>query len=245
MAKSSRKLDQLAALLERTGGDPDRLEAVRRAQKFRRSWIELAEFLCKVRRQRLHERWGFSDFHTYCDEELTLKRATVDKLTMSYSTLQSHAPDVLKRDGVANRIPSYESIDYYAKAAGEGPANDTGPVRSPKVGNDEIKELGRAVFEDAEPVRELRRRFDPVFFPQPKAATELATLNQASSAAKRLAQLLPEIRGLSDKQVRRLEADLGDLRTTLEDLAAPLKDKLDKKRKREAAAREKATAEVG
>ncbi|TPV97190.1 MAG: hypothetical protein B7733_00790 [Myxococcales bacterium FL481] len=245
MAKSSRKLDELAALLERTGGDPERIEAVRRTQKFRRTWLELAEFLCQIRRKRTYERWGFSDFHAYCNDELTLKRATVDKLTMSYATLQSHAPQVLKRDGVARQIPSYEAIDYFAKAREDVAANDTASARAKKAGDTELEELGRAVFESAEPVRELRKRFDPVFFPQPKAAVELSALNQASSAAKRLAQILPEIRGLPDKQVRRLEAELGDLRTTLDDLALPLKEKLERKKKRDAAARERTKAEAG
>ncbi|EDM73529.1 hypothetical protein PPSIR1_07300, partial [Plesiocystis pacifica SIR-1] len=128
MSKSTRKLDALAALLERTGGDPRRIEAVRRAQSFRRSWIDLAETLVTVRSKHLYEKWGYGDFYEYCQDELTLKRGTVDKMTISYSTLERRAPEVLERDGVARQIPSYESLDYYHKTVGELEAFAQQPV---------------------------------------------------------------------------------------------------------------------
>ncbi|MEE9385708.1 MAG: hypothetical protein V3V08_20040 [Nannocystaceae bacterium] len=247
MPKSARELDELAQLLERTGGDPERIEAVRRVQKFRRSWIELAEFLCEVRRSRVHERWGFADFHAYCSEELTLKRATVDKLTISFSTLKSHAPQVLKWDGVAKTIPSYEAIDYFSKAVGKSAADQTDdrppPRPSGKGTIDDVSELSAAVFDDATPVRELRKRFDNVFFPQPRAAGQLGAIQKASAAARRLAEVLPDIQGLADSKIRRIEGELGSLRQRLEELALPLKEKVARAKKRSEKERHKEPAE--
>ena len=45
-------------------------------------------------------------------------KVTVDKLTISYHTIERHAPQVLSWDGVAKTIPSYEAIDYYSRALG-------------------------------------------------------------------------------------------------------------------------------
>ncbi len=245
MARATKKLDDLARLLEKTGGDPQRLEAVKRAQRFRRSWIDLAQMLCKIRSKRSYQRWGYEDFHTYCSEELTLKKATVDKLTISYSTLERHAPAVLDRDGIAKTIPSYEAIDYYSKVV-DTPANDAGddeddeaprPRRAsklppPRVTDEVVSELRTAVFDEGQPVAELRKRFDPIIFPQPKNAEKLAVIQRASAAARKLAELLPDIEGLPESQVSRLESQLGKLRTDLEQLAEPLKEKVARAQKR-------------
>jgi hypothetical protein len=243
VSRGTRKLDELAALLERTGGDPTRIEAVRRAQKFRRSWIDLAEHLVKVRRERLHERWGFPDFHAYCEEELTLKRGTVDKLTISFSTLERHAPHVLQWDGVAKTIPSYQAIDYFARAANEprdpfaqdaaDHGDDAPPSRAaPRRATTELKELASAVFDEGQPVGELRRRFDPTFFPQPRGAEQLATLRRASTLAAKLADLLPALNGVEAATIQRLERELGRLRNEVEELAAPLAEKVERSKAR-------------
>lgn len=247
MARSSKKLDDLARLLEKTGGDAERLEAVKRAQKFRRSWLELAEAITKIRKNRSYERWGYDDLYAYCKDELTLKKPTVDKLTISYSTLQRHAPQVLSRDGVAKTIPSYQAIDYFSRAVGdEEPANDPEPLpgkkKAPPRAGEHFQELSSAVFDEGQPVTELRKRFDPVFFPKPKGAEKLATIQRANGAARKLAELLPDIDGLPESQVRKLEAELGKLRSKLDELAEPLKDKVAKAQKRLKAPRVRSAA---
>lgn len=229
MARATQKLDELAALLERTGGEPQRLEAVRRAQNFRRSWLDLAKVLAEIRSKRRFERWGYTDFFTYCKEELTLKKATVDKLTMSYRALEQHAPQVLTWDGVAKTIPSYEAIDYYAKAMGPSADADAGedaPAPRPKSRRatpERMDELSSAVFDEGRPVAELRKTFDPIFFPKPKGTEKLGVINKANAAARKLAELLPDIEGLPANQVGALEVQLGKLRTKLDELAEPLK----------------------
>jgi hypothetical protein len=241
--KSSRKLDALAALLERTGGDPKRIEAVRRAQSFRRSWVDLAEILCQVRARNLFEKWGYSDFYEYAQDELTLKRATVDKLTISYSTLERHAPQVLQRDGVATRIPDYDALEYYHRTVGELEAVSTADEeaanedperprrrgRVPQLPAPELRqEFEEAVFNEGQPLGELRRRFDQHFFPRPKGAEELDRIKKASATARKLAELLAEIDGLPETMVRKLEGELGKLRAQLDDLAEPIKDQVAK-----------------
>ncbi|HFE46768.1 MAG TPA: hypothetical protein ENJ18_14970 [Nannocystis exedens] len=238
----TKKIDALAELLERTGGDAERLEVVRRTQRFKRSWIELAEALSKVRSSQAFTRWGYSDFYKYCKEELTLKRATVDKLTISFHTLRSHAPEVLEWDGVAKVIPSYEAVDYFSRAVGEvdsrsapRPSKDS-KESSAESANPEseefIREVRHAVFDEGKPLAELRKRFDPVLYPRPKGAAKLEIVQKASAAARRLAELLPDIDGLEDKRVQRLEVELGALRQELDAICAPLKESVKKEKAR-------------
>jgi YihY family inner membrane protein len=222
VAQGINKIEALAELLERTGGDAQRLEVVRRTQRFKRSWIELAETLARVRSDRAYTRWGFNDFYRYCAEELTLKRPTVDKLILSFSTIQSHAPEVLEWDGVAKVIPSYEAVDYFSRAVGkispdDGEAEaawdatedrrDPGEVAPPrpKRRSDEdaefLQTVRHAVFDEGQPVAELRKRFDPVLYPRPKGAEKLEILQKASAACA------PPRRALARHRRHRAQAD--------------------------------------
>ncbi|MCA9720729.1 MAG: hypothetical protein H6713_37475 [Myxococcales bacterium] len=244
MASSTKKIDQLAELLEKTGGDAQRLDVVKRTQKFKRSWIELAEALAKVQRERAYTRWGFKDFFEYCSAELTIKKATAEKLVLSYTTIRRHAPEVLKWDGVARTIPSYEAVDYYSRAVGpfideggDGDAGDDAPPRprsriqvepTPEL----MAEMKQAVFDEGKPVGELRKRFDPVIYPKPKAAEKLEVVRKANATAKKLAELLPDIDGLDPKRVRQLDEQLGALREQLDAIAEPLKEKVARAQKR-------------
>ena len=79
------RLDRLHDALESQGADRLRLELVRRARNFKRSWVEMAEALTRVRAAQVYLEWGYPDFETYCHSELMLTKGTVDKLTGSYA----------------------------------------------------------------------------------------------------------------------------------------------------------------
>lgn len=234
MAGSTEKIETLLRRLERSGAEPTRLDALRCAQQFKRSWVELAGKLVEIRRNRGYEAWGYDDFHRYCAEELHLRRGTVDKLTISFSTLERVAPQVLSWDGVAKTIPSYEAIDYLGKAMRLPPDAEQAASRKreePAPPREVIKELRQAVFDEGQTVGELRKRFDPVLWPKPKGADELELMQKASALAKKLVEVLSEIEGLSDRRVAAVEQVLGALRQDLEGIAEPLRAKLDRKRK--------------
>jgi hypothetical protein len=217
-----KKLDAIGQFLERHGDDPSRLDVVRRAQTFKRSWIELAEALVRVRASGEYRAWGYDDFHRYCQGELQLKAATVDKLTVSYSTLKHHAPDVLDRDGVVRAIPSYQSIDYFARAVDHA-ANDVAERGGVRLGSSNvIDELRSAVFEDGRPLGELRKRFDPILRPQSDAAQQLQQVDQALRLLSKLGEILPQLEGLSMQRRQRTDASLDLLKEDLERMREPL-----------------------
>ena len=234
MSNATDKIDALLAELTRTGADPDRLEALRCTQRFKRSWVELGETLVRMRQQDSHERWGFTDFYEYCAAELHLRRATVDKLTISFSTLQRLAPQVLKWDGIQREVPSYQAVDYFGKAMDRAKdaraANDSHPPQ-----REQIKELRTAVFDEGQSVGELRRRFDPIFHPKAKGTEDLEVIGRTRSAANKLIAVLPDVPGLSDRCTTAVEKAIGLLRTELEDLEAPLRDKLERAKKKASA----------
>ncbi|HEX7479637.1 MAG TPA: hypothetical protein VF331_17665 [Polyangiales bacterium] len=205
MGKSDEQLQALADRLERAGDDPARVDIVRRAQRFKRSWIELAEGLLKLRKSRAYERWGYADLHEYCNKELHIKQATVDKLMLSYSTLQTHAPEVLKRDGVSREIPTIEAVDYFTRAFG---ANDEQAPAHRRLDAPKgvLAELRSAVFDEGQSASELRKRFDPILRPKDESDENTEALRKAKALAERLGQVVQGIDGLAESRVGRVLA---------------------------------------
>jgi hypothetical protein len=212
------RLDALIERLER-GADPERLDIVRRAQRFKRSWVELAEGLSALRKSRAYEGWGYADLHEYCQKELHLKPATIDKLVLSYGTLRRHAPDVLEHDGISREIPSLESVDYYSRALGVRDPDQEAPARrrldAPKAVLDELR---TAVFDEARPVTELRKRFDTVFRPKREGDPEQEVLKKTRALAEKLSEAVSAAPGLSEKRVARVMAMVEALVRDLDEL---------------------------
>ena len=209
------RLGDLAEALEAEGADELRVHVVRRARDFKRSWVNMAEALVEVRNRESYLDWGYEDFYSYCSLELQLKQATADKLTGSYVALKRHAPSVLKRDGLNERIPTCDAVDYFAKALQKNPSND---ADERAVAQDVVDELREAVFEEGAPVTELRKRFNPVFNPKPEGAEQIDAIRRAAAAARRLERMIEEIDGLRRPMVRTTLETLEALREDLTEL---------------------------
>jgi len=210
------RLGDLAEALEASGADELRVHVVRRAREFKRSWVMMAEALVEVRNRESYLSWGYDDFYSYCSLELQIKQATADKLTGSYVALKRHAPSVLKRDGLSERIPTCDAVDYFAKALQRSPSNDAGDERA--VDQDVVDQLRHAVFEEGTGVTELRKRFNPVFHPKPEGAEQLDAIRRTTAAARRLERMVEEIDGLRRPTVRATLDSLEALREELTSL---------------------------
>ncbi len=225
MTRADEELAALADTLAAKGDDGLRLEMVQRARRFKRSWVEMAEAIVQVRDTQAYRRWGYPDLYRYCLDELQIKGVTVDKLTGSFTALTRHAPQVLRRDGVAQSIPSVDCVDYFAQALGIGAAND-GPRKRRGDGarveptEEVVEELRHAVFDEGRSVAELRRQFNPVLRPKPAGDDRRETIAKAATAAKRLETLLPDIDGLSAGRVTEVTRALEALRQDLDALRA-------------------------
>ena len=123
---------------------------------------------------------------------------------------------MLKRDGLNERIPTCDAVDYFARALQKNPSNDDGERAVPE---EVVDELRHAVFEEGAPVSDLRKRFNPVFSPKPEGSEEMDTLRRATAAVRRLERTIEEIDGLPRPTVR---ASLDALEALREDLTALL-----------------------
>lgn len=204
------RLEALADQLERAGDDPFRVTLLRCAQRFKRSWLELAKVLSELQSRRAFDRWGYADLHEYCQKELSIRPSTVDKLLLSYGTVQRHAPEVLMPSRERGEVPSIDAVDYFARAIGrEEAAAGKRLDAAPEV----IDKLRAAVFEEGRSLPELRAEFSPLLRPKAQEADDAAA--RARAAAQRLLGLLPNVPGLTEARMARtcaaLEALVRDL----------------------------------
>ncbi len=227
MASGDRKLQLRMAELAEQGADPLRLEVLQRARQFKRSWIDMAEALMKVRASGAYQAWGHADLYAYCADELLIKRKTVDKLTGSLTAIKRHAPALLDARDLERPIPSCESVDYFARAVGER-GEDSPPDHPIEV----LDELREAVFDQARPLSAIRRQFNSVLYPKSDDQCALEALEKASAAARRVANLLPTVDGLSRRRVLEVEAALGALQQDLERLIPAARERLEQVRGR-------------
>ena len=159
--------------------DATRAELLRRARLFKASWIELAEALTRVKRDRDWKRWGFDSLEAYAKTELHLKQETVDKLTGSYSFLKRRAPSILTRDPVSEPIPSYQAVDFLRRAED-----------LPETPPDALEAIRHRVLVDAAPVGAVSRAYRDVVFPVDASQRRARDVAGLKNVAKRLRELL-------------------------------------------------------
>jgi hypothetical protein len=189
--------------------DPERAELLRRARRFKSSWIELAEALSSAKRRALWRGWGYESFEAYAKGELHLRQETVDKLTGSYSFLQRRAPAILERDGLRERVPSYQAVDFLRRAE----ERDDAP-------RDVIEQLRTRVLEEAAPASTVTRAYGEVVFPLDEGTKRARDLAGVKNVAKRLRELLGETRAVPRKLASEVSSSLEKLLEAIEDKEA-------------------------
>jgi hypothetical protein len=189
----------LESLAEEHADDPQRVELLHRARRFKASWIELAEGLTDARRHGHWRRWGFVSLDEYAKTELHLRPETVEKLTGSFQFLKSKAPDVLRRDGVSAPIPSYQSVDFLRRAEAR-----TGADLESK--GDVMEALRKRVLDEAAAPAAIAREFKAAVFPIDEATRK----EQDAAALRNVAKRLKEILGDTRAVPRRLAGEVGE-----------------------------------
>ena len=86
----------------------------------------------------------------------------------------------------------------------------------PGPGDEVVRELREAVFDDPKPVAVLRKTFDPLFFPKPEGAERVENLEKTRGAVRRLEALLQAIEGVDEGRVKTLLPLLAELRAELD-----------------------------
>jgi hypothetical protein len=189
--------------------DPERAELLRRARRFKASWVELAEALTAAKKHGTWRGWGYDSFDAYVRTELHLKPETADKLTGSYSFLQRRAPAVLRRDPLREPLPSYESVDFLRRAED-----------SEDAPRDTVDEIRRRVIDEAAPAPTLARAYNDVVFPVDESTRRSRDVAGIRNVAKRLRELLAETHVVPRKLATEVTGALDKLLEAVDDKGA-------------------------
>ncbi|MEM6960802.1 MAG: hypothetical protein AAF550_03545 [Myxococcota bacterium] len=189
--------------------------------RFRRSWVDMARALVELKQTRTYESWGYSDLYAYCNKELFIRKPTVDKLVGSFETLEQYAPSLLTRDEPEQPIPSYDAVDYFARALSEQQDGDL------SVASDRIDDFREAVFEQAKPISSLRREFGAVFFGKSEQQEALERLERTNVSIRRLCGLLTKCAGVSSDRLERATLALEELQSEVQGLIEETRTKVE------------------
>jgi hypothetical protein len=209
-AKILTKTDrQMEDRMHAVSDDPERAETLLKARAFKRTWLELAEALCRANEKRLWERWGFSDFDAYCRKELHLRGSTVAKLLGSYRFLETSAPTVLERsraDHYDAPIPSLPVVEFVQRATETGAADP-----------ETLRSIHRSAFEEGVEAPLLTKQFGKLAFPQSERERKDKLRGSLAQAARRLSALIAEDGAPVPKAIAvRLEEAIGELLGAIE-----------------------------
>ena len=73
------------------------------AKDFKTSWVELAQALYAIWRDKLYEYWGYERFDHYVEREVGLQKSLALKLVNTYSFVEQQEPQFLKEGFLENR----------------------------------------------------------------------------------------------------------------------------------------------
>jgi hypothetical protein len=182
-----------------------REEVLRAARTFKASWTGLARVLTRVRDEGLWESWGFPSFEAYCTRELHIRKATAEKLTLSWKFLDRHERSWKPEAPDARPAPAFEVVKVLAEAEERG-----------VLDADEYRSIRDSIWDPDRPAAAVRRELSERF-PRPAAepAPAEVRLGQLARTARRLAEELRVCRGVPASV--RTQAD--DLAAAVESLA--------------------------
>ncbi|MCA9555278.1 MAG: hypothetical protein KC933_34920 [Myxococcales bacterium] len=207
---SSKTEEQMAARLATLEPGSKRFVVLDAAIRFKRSWVELAQYLTRVREEGLFKEWGYRSFEAYAQHELHLKKETAQKLVRSYDFLNAHERPqleaVVRGAQNAEPLPSFQALDILAEAR-----------QNPYLDEDSYREIRDQVFRDDPPpaqVRKLVKERAPE--PPPEEEDPQRRLRKCLSLAERLYGMLLE-EDVPDNIAQSVEQAVGGLRRMLDE----------------------------
>lgn len=196
--------EELEARIAACQGDEERVEVLKRALRFKTSWVELAEALAVVLQNEGWRDWGHDSFDTYCRRELHLRPETAHKLVGSYGFLQQRAPEVFTRED-RGTVPSVEAVDFWRRAEERVHEREDTELAP------QLHALRDSILEEGASPATLRKKYKEEFFPLSDEEQEARDRQQLLTTARRLVSLLEGTRVVPRTLAKDVAATVNEL----------------------------------
>lgn len=173
---------------------------------YRGSWVELGRLLNECACGGDYKDWGYDDFATYCARELGLKKATIQKLMVSYSYMKRHAVEKLQdiesgKDVVAPACDTVALLDKLHRTEGEDAQNSLSGMTA--------RVFGDAMDESAE--QDVRRRLRQCLAPAKQGNPDAREKAAILGTARKLRKAMSASHFVPDGLKERIEEPLAEL----------------------------------
>lgn len=208
------RISKLKSLDNETSKDL-RIRAANGAKDFKRAWIEFAQTLHAIWRDKQYEYWGYEKFEHYTERELGLKKPMALKLIKTYQFVEHQEPGYLRVDSVVEKpavvVPEMDAISVLrlAKNRKELTKQDFQELRKQVFDNGRQAHLVR---KDLTTMIKERQQLDPEEEREKRSVASLRKFLNALRSFKKDASTLKLVRmdilEKADDLVRELEAEI-------------------------------------
>jgi hypothetical protein len=157
---------------------------------FRTGWLDMANFLKDVEKNKYWKEWKFKSFREFYLDEYKLSDAEVKLLRVGIDTVTRFAPQILEAAPETREVPSLQVVQALAKA-------------EKKVGREALEQVGQAVMKEDKPVSAKLAQIEaavaaapPLPKPPPKPRTPSQSMVRAVTSAKKLSEDIEQIEGV-------------------------------------------------
>lgn len=178
-----------------------REQAKKALTQYRGAWVELGRLLNEVAYGGDYKEWGYDDFEVYCARELGLKKATAQKLMVSYNYMRKHQGKKLEalERGEEVILPSHETVALLDKA-------ESDESKSQEFLNElRFQAFSSDISDDSH--KEIKRQVAPKREVDPGTAEKAAVLR----AARKLRKTMTASHFVPDGLKERIEQPLVEL----------------------------------
>ena len=193
-------------IMQQLEPDSERYQVLDTAKRFKSSWVELGDKLLRVNTTARFREWGYASFEDYCSQEIRIKKATAEKLTLAYRYMEHREPELLARRDELRPLPDYRSVDLLRQASEEKNFSD-----------EEYAELRKSVVEEGRSHPTVLKRFNEVAATRNEEPTDPAIpLKTGLAAARRLDSALQSVADVPEIYREQLQDLIGHLSKLLE-----------------------------
>lgn len=210
-----KSLDKIKQVMESMDDGSFRHHTLECAKKFKTSWIELAQALYAVWKDKLYKQWGYNTFDGYTAKEIGIKKQTAMKLLRSYFFLEKEEPLLLKKDynetADAASLPTYEAVDVLRLAQKKKMLDDA-----------DYADLKEKALKNGKPAGDIKKDLTALMKQREELEPEEARRKRETATLKRFLSTLKSLK----RDIEFLKLLPGSVVKEIDSLIQKIEDKL-------------------